>query len=124
MFKDDINTFRANISGVSVSRSSQAIGPMMDILKTVDSVVHVKTPSGRQIGPNIDLDFESILKVLLDENVFVTKKGRKHKHFSHFKSDPFLSLKKKLKPYAKFHKWLVKRRKAASIQHQIATRVF
>jgi len=124
VFKDDINTFRVNISPTSVSRSSQAIGPMMDMLKAVDTTLHVKTPSGRHIGPNIKHDFQLILKVLSDEEVFLTKKNRKHKHFPNFQSDPFLPLKKKPKPYKKFHKWLIKRRKAASIQHQIATRVF
>ena len=104
VFKEDINTFRANISQSSVSRSSQAIGPMMDMLKAVDTMVQVKTPSGRHIGPNLKLDFESILKVLVQEEVFQTKKGRKHKHFPNFVSDPFLSLKKKPKS---FHKWLV-----------------
>lgn len=124
VFKDDINTFRANISDTSVSRSSQAIGPMMDMLTAVDTMVHVKTPSGRHIGPSIKLDFESILEVLLDEEVFRTKKDRKHKHFPNFISDPFLSLKKKPKPYESFHKWLIERRKVASIQHQIVTGVF
>jgi len=38
-------------------------------------------------------------------------------HPNPFKSDPFLPLKKKPKPYKKFCKWLFKRRKAASIQH-------
>jgi len=123
VFKD-INTFRVNISPTSVSRSSQAIGPMMDMLKAVDTTLHMKTPSGRHIGPNIKLDFELILKVLSDEEVFLTKKNRKHKHFPNFQSDPFLPLKKKPKPYKKFHKWLIKRRKAASIQHQIPTGVF
>ena len=124
VFKDDINTFRSNISESNVSQSSQAIGPMMDMLKAVDTMVQVKTPSGRHSGPNLQLDFDAILKVLVNEDVFQTKKGRKHKHFPNFIADPFLSLKKKPKPYRKFHKWLIKRRKAASIQHQIATRVF
>ena len=48
----------------------------------------------------------------------------KSKHFLNFKSNPFLPLKKKPKPYKKFRKWIIKRRKFASIQHQIATRVF
>ena len=124
VFKDDINTFHANISESSVARSSQAIGPMMDMLKAVDTMVQVKTPSGRHSGPNLQLDFDAILKVVVNEEVFQTKKGHKHKHFPNFIADPFLSLKKKPKPYRKFHKWLIKRRKAASIQHQIATRVF
>ena len=121
VFKDDINTFRANISSDSVDRSSQAIGPMMDVLKVVDTTLHVKTPSGRHIGPNIKVDFESILKILLDEEVFQIKSNRGHKNIPNFTSDPFSSTKKK--PQS-LQKWLIKRRKAESIEHQIVTREF
>ena len=66
VFKDDINTFRANISESSVARCSQAIGPMMDMLKAVDTMVQVKTPSGQHSGPNLKLDFDAILKLLVN----------------------------------------------------------
>lgn len=80
VFKDDINTFRANISDASVARSSQAIGPVMEMLKTADTMLHVKKPSGRHIGPNTQLDFMTILKVLVEQEVFQVKKGRSHKN--------------------------------------------
>ena len=51
----------------------------MDMLKAVDTMVQVKTPTGCHIGPNLKLDFESILKGLVQEEVFQTKKGHKHK---------------------------------------------
>ena len=51
-FKDDINTFRANISESSVARSCQAIGPMMDMLKAVDTMVQVKIASSRGSLPD------------------------------------------------------------------------
>ena len=109
------------------------------MLKTVDKIAHVKTPSGRHIGPSLKLDFEMVLKVLLEEELLKTKEGRIHKHLSNFVLDPFISLKKpkpkpkpkptlkpapKPAPYEKFHKWLLKRRRAASIQQNISLKVY
>ena len=75
----------------------------MDMLKAVDRMMLVNTPTGQHIGLSIELDFDTVLKVLLDEGVFETKKGRSHRHFLNFVPDLFLSLKKKPKPYKKFH---------------------
>ena len=69
-FKDDINIFRSNISDSSVTRSSQAIGPMTDMLTSIDKMAHVKKPCGRHITPSVAKDFDSVLKVLIDEEVF------------------------------------------------------
>ena len=69
-FKDDINTFRSNISDSSVTRSSQAIGPMTDMPTSIDKMAHVKKPCGRHITPSVAKDFDSVLKVLIDEEVF------------------------------------------------------
>ena len=69
-FKDDINTFQANVSDRSVSRSTQAIGQVTDILKRVDSLLGVKTPSGRHIGPSVQKDFATLLQTLQEEKVF------------------------------------------------------
>ena len=120
-FKDDINTFRANISDKSVSRSSQAIGPITDILKQVDSVLSVKTPSGRHIGPSLQKDFDTILHTLLKEGVFQVIDGRMHHNFPHFTSDPFSKIRKKP---AAFHNWLIQRRKALSIEQHLLARNF
>lgn len=118
-----MKTFRANISD-SVARSSKALGPMTEMLEAVDRIVNVKKPSGSHIGPSLKSDFKSILKVLLDENVLVKKDKRMHTTFPAFSGDPFLSIKKKPQPYLQFHQWLVQRRQAASIEHQLLTRVF
>ena len=105
-FKDDINTFRSNISDSSVATSSRSLGPMTEMLKKVDLMAHVKKTSGKHIGRTAGKDFECILKVLLNEQVFYAKEGRAHKHFTNFSCDPFSSLKKKP---AAIQKWLVKR---------------
>ena len=120
-FKDDINTFRSNISDSSVARSSQALGPMTDMLKKVDLIAHVKEPSGKHISPTVQRDFDTILNVLISEQVFYAKEGRAHKHFTDFSCDPLSSLKK---APTQFQKWLIKRRKTATIEHKIASREY
>ena len=94
---------------------------MTDMLTSIDKMAHVKKPCGRYITPSVVKDFDSVLKVLIDEEVFLEKDGRHHKSFPTFDTDPFTPLKKN--PDA-FKQWLIKRRKAATIEHQIATRVF
>ena len=121
MFKDDLNTFRANISESSVSRCSQAIGPMSEMLHKVDTSLQVKKPSGEHIGPSVTKDFEAIVNVLLCERVFDLQEGRTHQHFVGFSCDPFLSLKKA--PQL-LQKWLVRRCKMANVEHRIAKRKF
>ena len=78
-FNDDINTFRSNISESSVARSSRALGPMTETLKKVDTIAHVKKPSGKHIGPTVENDFEAVLKVLLSEHV-ISCPGRPYSH--------------------------------------------
>ncbi len=121
VFKDDLNTFRANISEKSVARSSQALGQLSDMLEAVNHLLHVKTPSGRHIGPNVQKDFETALKVLQGEKVFEFKEGRKHKTFLKASSDPFIALRNNP---AAFQTWLKRRRKAAAIEAQLLARVF
>ena len=120
-FKDGINTFRSNISDSSVARSSQALGPMTEMLKKVDLIAHVKKPSGRHVGPTLQKDFEAILKVLVSEKVFCAQEGRAHKQFTNFSCGPLSSLKK---TPVQFQKWLVKRPKAATIEYRIAIRYY
>ena len=42
VFKEDINTFQLNLTSNSVARSSQAIGPLSDLLSTLDKNLNVK----------------------------------------------------------------------------------
>lgn len=91
------------------------------MLHSVDSLLHVKTPSGRHIGPDIKKDFGAVLKVLQDEQVLKFKSGRKHRSFPNTSSDPFAALRKSPKG---FHKWLKSRRKAATVEAQLSSQVF
>ena len=101
VFKNDINTFRSNISEKSVSRSSQAIGTMKELVDRFDTMIKIKIkkPSGRYIRPSEQRDFEVILKILVNEGVFTRKElGRGHKSLVNISSDPFISLKSNPKP--------------------------
>ena len=98
VFKDDINTFRSNIGENSISRSSQAIGIMKELLERFDSIIKIKKPSGRHIKPSEQKDFEVIVKILVNEGVFMKELGRGHKSFVNISSDPFASLKSNPKP--------------------------
>ena len=98
VFKDDINTFRSNIGEKSISRSSQAIGIMKELLERFDSIIKIKKPSGRHIKPSEQKDFEVIVKILVNEGVFRKELGRGHKSFVNISSDPFASLKSNPKP--------------------------
>jgi len=91
------------------------------MLHSVDTLLHVKTPSGKHIGPDIKKDFGAVLKVLQDEQVLRFKAGRKHRRFPNASSDPFAALRKNPK---EFHKWLKSRRKAATIESQLSSQVF
>ena len=121
IFKDDINSFRANISERSVARSSQAIGPLTGILKTMDGLLNIKKPSGRHVGPSVQRDFDLIAYVLQEQRVFQITDGRKHHAFPNFHADPFANIRKN--PEA-FQKWLIQRRKAIAIEQRLLTGLF
>ena len=120
-FKDDINTFQANVSDRSISRNSQAIGPVTNILKGVDSLLGVKTPSGRHIGPSVQNSFAILLHTLQEEKVFQVVHGRVQRKFPNFTSDPFSKLRKNP---AIFQKWLIARRKSLAIEQHLLIGTF
>ncbi len=69
IFKDNINTFRANISTHSVDRSSQSLKRVIDTLENFDQVTHVRRDSGHHVLPDASEDFRLVLKVLQTEKV-------------------------------------------------------
>ena len=85
VFKDDINTFRANITEGSIKRSGNAIGAYFIIL----------TFHGQA-------DMEVILKCLSKNEVFTRKPKRCHNNFKTFSNNPF---KSRLKNPKGLHTW-------------------
>lgn len=113
VFKDNINTFRANISETSVCRSSRVIGPLKELMDKFDKSMGIKVPTGKHVGPSTEKDFDLILRVLLREDVFNRHNGRAHKTFPTISSDPFVTLKNN--PTG-LQLWLKQRIKIASIE--------
>ena len=116
VFKEDINTFQSNLTSNSVARSSQAIGPLSDLLSTLDKNLHVKTPSGKHIDPSVTKDFQLVLETLTQEQVFSPVEERKHSSFPNMTCNPLESLAKKA---SSLHTWMVNRRKALYVDAQL-----
>ena len=64
VFKDDINTFRANISEHSITRSGNAVGPIMKIIEHFDEILAVKQDSGKHAKPHQDEELKLIVTEL------------------------------------------------------------
>ena len=116
LFKDDINTYRANITDSSVSRSANAIGPMQELLRHLDPLIGFHGASGRHNLPEVKGDFDLVLKTLNTENVFRKVPGRQHSAYRSIHANPFSSLSKAPE---KLRKWLIAKRKLFAIEQAI-----
>ena len=116
LFKDDVNTFRANLTENSIKRSAQAIGPMMKIIDHFDQALDVKQDAGWHTMLDLNEDFNLVLNELQKQEIFKQKPGRQHASFTNFSCDPFKSLKKDPK---KLQLWLIKRRKVAALDQKM-----
>ena len=120
-FKDDINTFRANITPKSIARSSQAIAPLSELLQKMDHHLSVKRPSGRHVGPGVKQGFEVVLKVLILEQVFQHKSGRQHCAFPNLGMNPLEGINSNING---LRKWMVSWRKAIHVDMQLTKQVY
>ena len=107
VFKDDINTLRANITEHSITRSGNAVGLMMKIIEHFDQMLTLKQDSGKL---HQDKELKLIVTELKREQV---KPGRHHSSFINFSKDPFADIKKEPD---KLQKWLISRRKEAALE--------
>ena len=105
LFKDDLNTFRSNITEHSVQRSSCVLGQIKKVFDNLDDIVGVKHPSGQHIGPDLESDCNILVQALKREKILVKVPGRAHKYFENIMSDPLYSLKKPVN-VEKLYKWL------------------
>ena len=60
-FKDDLNTFRANITPQSVAKSSRPLASLTHLIDTFDRQLHVKHIDGQHVGPSLRRDFNLVL---------------------------------------------------------------
>lgn len=116
VFKENINTFRSKISEKSISRSSQAIGPIQQLINTFDKVNKLKKPASTHVIPSVKKDFEIILQTLKTEKVFTHVKGRYHESFKTFNADPFAKLKADPK---KLHAWIRSKVNLLATDHKL-----
>ncbi len=114
IFKDNINTFRQNITPHSVDRSSQSVKRVSDTLENFDRVTHVHRDTGYHVLPDTSEDFRLVLQVLQREQVFDYKPHRAHSTFKKIDANPFVKLDIKA-----LHKWLKRHRKNASIEQAL-----
>ena len=114
VFKDNINTFRQNITSHSVDRSSQSLKRISDTLENFDKITNIRHDSGHHALPDSSEDFRLILQVLQTEQVFTFTPHRAHTTFKKISADPFSNLKLK-----ELHKWLKRHRKNASIEQAV-----
>ena len=92
LFKDSINTFPSNITTSSVDRSAQSVKQVHDILDNFDNITHSYKDKGEHIPPDISGDFQLVLHVLLNENIFKPTPGRAHSSFRKISADPLIFL--------------------------------
>ena len=116
VFKENINTFRSNISEKNISRSSQAIGPIQQLINTFDKVNTLKKPAGTHVTPSVNKDFEIILQTLKREKLFTHVKGRYHVNFKTFDADPFVKLKADPR---KLHAWIRSKVNLLATDHEL-----
>ena len=121
VFKDDVNTFRSNLTEHSIARSGHAIGPMIKIIEHFDKLLDVKQELGYHEMPNLEEDFKLVLNELRREKVFTTIPGRQHSSFANIQSDPFKSLKEE--PH-KLQQWLKNRRRIAALDQAMTNQKF
>ena len=72
VFKDQLNTFRANIGDHSVDRSAKAIGRMQEMMSHLDKQIGFYTSTGDHIDPSSKEDFQRIMDTL-NKRTFSTK---------------------------------------------------
>lgn len=89
MFKDDLNSFRAQITQKSVKRSAKTLGLMIKFLENVDVMIQHHPDSGMHTPADQKQDFDTILMMLNDAKIMHKQTGRVHKSFQNFPADPF-----------------------------------
>lgn len=117
VLKDDINTYRAQLTQRSIERTGHAIGATMQVLTNFDRISLVKPESGKHPEPLYKEDLDTIVEELKTQEVFTFRPGRKHESFPDFPSDPLLKLKKNKSK--QLQNWLQRHRKQAAIDQSI-----
>ena len=85
--KTVIRNMGANNKPARIEKAGKAIATVQHVCQVFEEQTTGKRHSDHHSFPSFGKDFESILKALQDENVFVKVSGRQHPTFKNFKQD-------------------------------------
>lgn len=111
-FKNDIHTYKGEVTDKSIFRISRSTEPSEGILTSYDRSTKAKKPSGRHTNCSTEQDVLAVVEHLLDGDVFQKIPGRSH---SSFQMMPH-NLLEELDP-GKLKSWISTSLKAFSKKH-------
>ena len=80
-FKNDIHSFRGEITDKSIARVSKSVEPTNTILASYDKTTCVKTPSGKYLLKSTEEDILLLVDHLQHLKIYAQIPGRKHSAF-------------------------------------------
>lgn len=111
-FKNDIHSFRGEVTDKSIARVSRSVEPTNAILALYDKTTCVKTPSGKHLLKSTEEDIMLIVDHLQQAEVYGRIPGRKHSAFP----DMPHNLLHEIKPQ-KLKQWISTRLRKFSKKH-------
>ena len=112
LFKDVIQNMGSNITDEAVKRAARSVTGLRNIRDAFDADTKV---SPQTTAHSTKDEVAKVVSVILNNDILLIKKGRKHSSYSNIKSDPFSGLN-----YDHMFKW-IERKQTELIQLKIAT---
>ena len=99
--KQAIKNLGANVTPEAVLRISKSQKVTRQILSNLDDECSVKRKSGKHVSSDYSKDLKTVVKALMEEEVFVFHPGRQYVCFQNFQRDPLSRL-----DTSKLFKWI------------------
>ena len=80
-FKNDIHSFRGEITDKSITRVSRSVEPTDAILASYDKATAVKAPSGKHLLKSTEDDIMLLVDHFQNADIYAQQPGRKHSAF-------------------------------------------
>ncbi len=80
-FKNDIHSYRGEITEKSITRVSRSLEATDDILHSFDQSCSIHKPSGKHTRLSVEEDVKILVDQLLEVNIYDKKPGRKYNFF-------------------------------------------
>lgn len=84
-FKNDIHSYRGEITEKSITRVSRSLGATDDILHSFDRSCGIHKPSGKHTRLSVEEDVKILVDQFLEVSLYDKKPGRKHNSFPDMK---------------------------------------